>query len=464
MKERRTSVTPSLAAKPWRSSRVTLSLALTFTLSLLANNAAADSASPRRKTTATTTLRAKPGEKEAKVAELPLGTELEVLSEQGRWLRVRARGGEGFVARTVVEMPLPELVDPRAWSSSRKGDADQRSPDARLLIEVTATMAVLRAEPKPTAPQISAIAKGGKLTVIDVDRASTWTRVRDGAGNEGWVARDEVGNGSAASVVVGGDAPQQPQQFDEAKIVRRAPGRLALRADFGLGLRILGMELTSNATGGLTNYLVDAQAAAFTTNVEATWLLAGRWFVTGDGRLQLSLSSPGIDYPGPTSAAGKIPFKTAALDAGGTAGLRTQRGFSAGVRLGVHYDAFLPDNVDNLGRLPREALSGVTVGVRAELVPMRSRISAAARFDVLAAAKRSQTNGLEDGPDSTASGWWGGLQLRYLLSRRLSLFTSYDFGRATTSWRGMSARQPGVTDTHRTDSLGLAELGLTAEL
>jgi hypothetical protein len=37
---------------------------------------------------------------------------------------------------------------------------------------------------------------------------------------------------------------------------RPAPHPLAIRATLGIGYRSLGMDLTSNAEGGLTNYLL----------------------------------------------------------------------------------------------------------------------------------------------------------------------------------------------------------------
>ena len=183
-----------------------------------------------------------------------------------------------------------------------------------------------------------------------------------------------------------------------------------------------------------------------------------------DARLQLSASSPGIEYPGPTSTSGEIPFRTAAVDAGARVGVRARQLLALAVRGGAHYDAFLPQDVDNVGTLPRERLLGVTAGARLELVPPASRFSATLRFDALAWGKRAQTVGLEDGSGSTAHAFWGGLTLRYVLSRHLAAFVGYDFERATTRWSGMSVRQRGVTGTRREDTAQLAQLGVTAEL
>jgi hypothetical protein len=113
--------------------------------------------------------------------------------------------------------------------------------------------------------------------------------------------------------------------------------------------------------------------------------------------------------------------------------------------------------------LPRERLLGATIGARIEIVPPRSRIAVTARFDVLAIGSRAQTPGLEDGQSSTAHALWGGLSVRYTLGW-LSPFVALDFGRATTTWTGMSVREPGVTNAQRVDSTQLVQLGISAEL
>src|SRR5256885_2075760 len=58
-------------------------------------------AEPRR-TIEAATLRKKPGEHEAAVAQLPAHTPVTVLGLEGRWLRVRALSVEGFLTRTQV--------------------------------------------------------------------------------------------------------------------------------------------------------------------------------------------------------------------------------------------------------------------------------------------------------------------------------------------------------------------------
>ncbi len=348
-------------------------------LASLAANAAAE-----RRTTEAVTLRKKPGEKEAAVANVPANTEVTVLGTEGRWLRVRAGANEGYVARTQITDDTPPPAPGNTWSA--------HPPD----------VLGKRAETVATAPGVV------------------------------------------------------------AEYTRPVPQRLALRGELGLGYRTLGMDLTSNAEGGLTNYLVDADAMAAAFGATGTLHLSESLFVGFDARTELSSSSPGIDYPGPTATPGRIPFTTFAADAGARLGIRV-RDIELAARAGGHYDAFLPKSVDNAGMLPRERLLGLVAGVRAEIAPAHSRFGATARFDLLAIGSRAQTPGLEDGKDSTAHALWGGVTVRYSVGR-LVPFAAYDFGRATTSWTGPSVREPSVTNAHRTDTTQLLQIGIGAEL
>jgi hypothetical protein len=114
--------------------------------------------------------------------------------------------------------------------------------------------------------------------------------------------------------------------------------------------------------------------------------------------------------------------------------------------------------------LPRERLLGATAGARVELRPPTSRFGAVLRTDVLVVGSRAQTPGLEDGTSSTAHAVWGGVTVRLAVTRRWTVFGAYDFARMSTTWSGMSSRQPGVTSTHRIDTAQVAQLGVGAAL
>jgi len=411
-----------------------------------------------RKTTTAVSLRKRPGEKAAVVTKLPANTEVQIVREEGRWLLVRAKGVEGYLTRTTVTLPEAKPAgDGSGWSAARGAGT---ASTAALYVEVTSPNAILHAAPDAASATLATLDKGAKLAVVDAATHPSWVRGHDDAGHEGWIARAEVTDG-ATTVTIGSEV----REVTPGGGFHRGPvRRLAIRTEVGLGMRTLGMDLTSNTDGGLANYIVDAQAIAATLAVDAVLRSRGRWFVGFDGALQVSNASPGIDYPGPTSTPGTIPFRTFATDAGVRGGLRARPEIDVSLRLGGHYDAFLTRDVDNVGMLPRERLAGLTAGARAEIAPPTSPFSAAVRLDALVVGTRAQTDGLEDGTSSTAHALWGGLTVRYAWSSRWAVFGAYDFARMTTDWSGMSARQPGVTETERIDTSQLVQLGIGAEL
>ncbi|HEV7555552.1 MAG TPA: SH3 domain-containing protein [Kofleriaceae bacterium] len=407
-------------------------------------------------TTEAVVLRKKAGEKEEIVAKLAANTPVDVLSEDGRWLRVRAGGSIGFLARTTVsDGTAPTGGAMNRWSASRRGSAQA------LFVEVTAPAAGLHAGPTPTAPTIAEVARGARLTVIDAATTPAWIRARDDSGRDGWIARTDVDNGASGVSVTGADL--QGIGLERASFDRAATKPLAIRAAVAVGYRSIGMDFSSNAAGGLTNYVVDADAMAATVEVDVI-MRRGRWFAAADVHSELANASPGIDYPGPTGPSGKIPFSTFETDLGARAGVRARDTFDLAARLGGHYDAFMTRSVDNAGMLPRERLAGATVGLRVEATPPHSRFGITGRFDYLVIGSRAQTPGLEDGQDSAAHAVWGGATFTVQIDRRFAFVTAYDFERATTRWSGPSVRDPGVTDAQRIDNIQLVRIGLSAGL
>ncbi len=433
------------------------------------------------KTTIAVTLRDKAGEHAAKVADLPVGTEVVVVAEDGRWLRVRAAGHVGYLTRTTIasDAPPPAPVLDTLPTTEPAADADAPTPDpskrwgadrlaasregSGLFVGVTSPTAVVLAEPATGAAPVFQAPRGTRL--IAIETRGTWIHVRDDAGHDGWIARAAVDN-STASVALD-DKPAATLVTTEATPERtplRIERRLAITAGAALGYRSVGMDFTSNGSVGLSNYLVSADAAAVDVDVDVAMRVTSKLIAGGDVRFQGGTSSgSGIEYTGPSRAGGDIPFKTLAIDAGARVG--TQLGvFEVAARGGVHYDAFLADEVANAARLPRESLVGATAGARVGIAPPRSRVTVGLRFDMLVLGSRSQTSGLEDGTSSDAGALWAGATIRIALGRHLSLLSAYDFGRATTTWSGMSVRFADVTEAKRVDSTQTVQVGIAAEL
>ncbi|HTR55824.1 MAG TPA: SH3 domain-containing protein [Kofleriaceae bacterium] len=426
---------------------------LSLAIALIAVGADLAAAEPRH-TLEAVAVRKKPGEKEQVVGNLPANTEIVVLAEEGRWLRVRAGSVTGYITRTTASEPAaapsPEVG---RWSAARHTN--------ELLVQVMKPTAFLH-DPKPGAAKLGDLAPGAKLTVIDAATTAGWIEGRDDQGQQGWVAREAVDNGASAVAVAGTDLRGLGMTRDA--YTRAKAGKLAVRASVGFGYRSLSMNESANADGGLTNYLLTSDAYAGAIDGDARLALTARWLAGADLHVEGSDSSPGIGYGGPTSPPGKIPFTTADLDVGVRAGVHVHDAIDIAVRAGGHYDAFLPSSVDNVGMLPRERLLGATLGARFAAVPLHSRFDASAGFDVMVVGSRAQTPGLQDGTASSAHAVWGHAMVRYELARRIAVFSAYDFGYATTDWTGMSVREPGVTKASRADTSQLLELGVSTAL
>lgn len=420
-------------------------------------------AADTRHTTEQVSLRKKPGEKEPVVATLPAQAEVTVISESGRWVKVRAKGAEGWVTRTTLDLPAAtEPASTGAWSAGRR---QQSGEEITELFVKTVAPSVLRKSPEPGADKVAELTGGARLVVVDAATTPGWIRARDDQGHDGWIARTAVDD-SAAGVVAAvdlHDVTARTRASEPAAFQRPPAGDLVVHASAGVGYRLIGMDMTANGTG-LASYVVDADAVAAVVGVDVAKTLTSRVTAGADARFDAADSSPGIQFSSATGMSGKIPFQTVAVDAGARIGWRVHEALEVAARGGLHYDAFLPANVDNIGMLPRERLLGFVLGVRADVLPPSSRFGAVLRFDWLAFGSRAQTSGLEDGTSSKATAIWGGASLNYLLGRHVSLFTSYDFGRADTAWSGASMRAPGVTSADRVDTTQLLQLGVSAAL
>lgn len=349
----------------------------------------------------------------------------------------------------------------------------------------TTERVTLRARPGERQKAVVTVPAGVVVTVIE--EQGRWSKVRVGSGRKakvGWLTRTTItappGDPSpvedrapsaawadagavaptapAAAVASPAIVPMQPLRPPQA--LRR---RVELSATAALGYRSLDMRFSSNGGGGLANYLVSADAAVADVEVELRARPAGAFVIGADARVRGSYSSPGLAYSGPTLPPGDIPFSIFEVEGGARGGW--QRGAAAvTLRAGVHYGAFLAEDVANAGRLPRERLLGVTAGAGVTVAPRRARARVDLFADVMVAGDRRQTPGLEDGMTSEAGALWGGATLRYRFDRRWSAVGALRISRAATSWQGASVRQPDVTSAERVDASQIFELGVAAEL
>jgi len=339
---------------------------------------------------------------------------------------------------------------------------------------------VLRQQPGEHAKAVATVRAG---TIVTVEKEEgRWLRVRAGGDRVGYVTRTTVVDAGASrgGGAQGKWAAEHPKltvtdataTLQTTAVAAPAPAAEPpppprdphlLRGGATLGYRSLGMDFSSDGAGGLASYLISADALAAVLDGDAA-LPLGRLRAGADARVTVSTSAPGpgIRYTGPSAPSGDIPFQTVAADAGVRGGI-ARGAFELALRAGVHYDAFLAKNVDNAGHLPREQLLGGTLGARVAIAPPGSRFDVALAADALVIGARSQTAGLEDGSASRAHAVWGGATIRFELRPHWSLVSGIELWRATTSWSGMSRREPGVMHAERVDTSQIIEIGVSAE-
>ncbi|MBK9037289.1 MAG: SH3 domain-containing protein [Myxococcales bacterium] len=396
------------------------------------------------------TLRKHPGENQDAVATYAAGVTVKVLVIQGRWVKVQIDKSVGWVPRTKLSEPsAPPAPEPAATGRSRQ-----------LSVEVRGADAVVRAEPASGAASVAPVAVGARLAVIP-GAAPGWLHVDDGHGHVGWIEAAAVGDpGAAAASTAPTKAGAPARDVGPARAV--TAGAWTLHATAAVGYRSLDQRFTSNATGGLANYSVSADASVAELGLAATPRLGrGAVRLGADARARFTSSSPGIDYPGPTLAPGTIPFTmfegAGAVHAGYRLGPVVPQ-----LRVGGYYGAFLADDVANAGRMPREALWAVFTGLGVEVVPPRSRVRLEARADLAVAGGRRQTPGLADGMTSDAGAAWLELRLAYTVAAHVAVFAGISYDRYATDWSGASERWADVTSAQRIDHAQLIEIGIGA--
>lgn len=390
------------------------------------------------------TLRKLPGENQDAVATYATGVTVEVLEIKGRWIKIKIDKSVGWVPRTKLSEPAGTTAAPDA--------AGPRSH--RLGVQVRQPDAVIRARPETAAPTVAPVASGAALTVLD-GAAPGWLHVDDGHGHAGWIAAAAVADAGAAAPV-----DVRPPPDAGASTHARSRARWTLRGTAQLGYRSIDQRFTSNATGGLANYAVSADASAAEIGLAALPRL-GALRLGVDAAARFTTSSPGIDYPGPTLAPGAIPFTM--FEARGTARIGYALGpITPQLRLGGCYGAFLADEVANAGRLPREALWAATVGLGVEVAPPRAKVTVDARAELAVVGVRQQTDGLADGMTSSAGAQWLELRLSYAVAAHVAVVAGFTYERYTTDWSGASERWAGVTDAHRLDHAQMVSFGIGA--
>lgn len=470
------------------------------------------------KTTRTTKVMKRPGEQEAVVTRVPAGRSLTVIDEQGRWLKVRANGRTGWVARSSVKTAsareVPRNTRRRPFvdgRSTRRGWAGE-APDDRVGAD-----AVDDDEDKPKKKKKKAKKKAKKSRDEDFEDEEDFEDDEDEDDDDEELADDfedeeeevveepkervafvsvkkakllskpskkgksrgKVKKGTRVVVLEEKGGWMLVDDGENSGWVKTSevfePGvrpHRVIKLDARLGFERLAQVFRSqgNTDGSpIANYDVAAASAAIHAEAEMIQKYKANYLIGGELRFDLGKSTPGIRYSDGTNAA-DIPYTTYDIDVRGMFGydFHHKTGAAAYGRVGYHYGMFQVANVSdftkNLAHLPSETLAGPTIGIGAELPRLNEKIGAQIAADYLVMGKRAQTKGLEDGAVSTVSALWAGAIVNYQWKPAITLDAAYGYDYSKTVWTGAatgSMRAPGVNGAARKDVTHALMVGLT---
>jgi uncharacterized protein YgiM (DUF1202 family) len=472
----------------------------------------------RVRTTQTTKVMKRPGEKSAVVTRVQKGRTLTVIATEGRWFKVRVNGRTGWVARSTVQTAsardVPRntrrrpFVDGRSTRRGGWGEApeDRVGGDAVEEDEEEDEQDEEEARPRKTAKKAKVRPRRDveeeeedfededeesfdeedeemeeeaeappppKERIVQVAVAKT--KLRSKPSKKGR-ATLRVKKGAKLIVVEEKNDWMLVEDPDgESGWIKKSeiwePGMRAkrqIRVEGRLGFDRLAQVFRSDGDAQLSNYDVGAAAATVSLRADYMQKYGPKYLIGGEVRYDLGKSTPGIRYSDGTNAA-DIPFTTHHVDLRAVAGydFHHKTGAAAFGRLGYHYSMFQVANVadftKNLARLPSETLSGPTIGVAAELPRITEKLGGRVAADYLIAGKRAQTTGLEDGQVSAATALWGALVVDYQWKKDMVIDFAYGYDYAKTVWTGAapaSMRGTNSTEAARKDVTHSLTIGL----
>ncbi|HEU4726257.1 MAG TPA: SH3 domain-containing protein [Kofleriaceae bacterium] len=397
----------------------------------------------------TTELHTRPGEAAPVVGHVEPGDELEVLGDQGRWLRVRNGKQIGWLTRTEVGPTKP--AEPRKRVQKFAGKRDDAT-------KITIVSDHVRGfdDPETKAKQVIELSRGSVVTVLGHDR--DWLLVEQEDGTVGWIPDSAAGDAGKLA----GDprkARSEPPEAPAGTIANPAAGTTKPAA----AATVTTEEPVAPQPARRWSMTVLAGGGAQTFQMEQTGEGAARAVATGPLATltaQGSLKLRGKLWAGIGTEAGfgsadltfyaadsspSMSTKEVMIDAYGVVGMGT-RSYVA-LRGGVHYSTLSvsTDRMDPM--LLGERVAGATVGVTGGL-PLGRRFLASAAADVMPVGAQK----LDKLPAGTLYGTsvkalWARAMVSMALPAHLVAGLSYRFGAASTDLTDGAAMPKTATRT-----------------
>lgn len=401
------------------------------------------------------TIRVGPGDSYKSAGDLPAGTTIVVTALKGRWAQVR-RGRKLFwILRRSLTGYQPRTEPTTAAEGARVwGGNDAR---ASFRVQVASDDARLFLGPSLTAEVAGAASRGTDYVVVSRSDDRQWLEVRAPDGRAVWIQSNRVQSNTMADVEADGWSSTASAPSLSAWRKGSLPG-LEAATRIGLGYRSISMNHTSDGQGALANTITESQAMAAEGALDLVWRNSSRRVHVGvDGQVRASYAKPGIDVIRDNMSLGDVDFSMYETQGGARVGI-VLSDFEISVRAGARYDVFLTRSVDNVGLLPRESLLSVVGGMRVDWYRLAPELVLSVRGEMLVSGRHRQTQGLEDGEETTVKGASGDLRAIYAATRLLDVVATFHYRWTGYSWSGRSERNPDVMQASRSDhaqSLGI---------
>lgn len=356
----------------------------------------------------TTALRVRPAEHARFYARVTAGTELHIITERGRWLRVRHGRRVGWVTRTEVQtLPHTPIARPEhtGFSGKRRGDA----------MKLTITTDKVRAfdDPRTQANQVLALSKGDVVTVIG-SSTNDWLLVESPSGDAGWIPRSAI----EASEPTVEDAPARrtataAPAANAARTANAAPAAVAtdapaVRRSVDAPSRFTG---TLVATAGADTFqLRETEAMARATGPIGAVAAGVRMYVARELWIGVAgnagAGSGDLIYYTPTETSKPMTLRNITIDASAEVGWG--RTWWLAARGGYHVTSFSVDSDRAEPMLVGEQVRGATVGLGAA-VPIGRRFALAAAVDVMPAGDHQPDDPSVAAATTVRGGWARGM-------------------------------------------------------
>lgn len=470
------------------------------------------------KTTGSTKLLSRPGERGKVLFTVGEGKGMTVIAKDGRWLKVRVSGRTGWVPRSKVEVSDEIVRNTRRRSfvdgrGTSRGFGGEEGPEDRVGADALGDGVEANTGGddddddggKPSKPSKPVKKSGGG----DDDEGGD-----EGGGDEGGgggdddddaVVVEEDGEPARATARVKAKTVALQEPAEDAEESFDATPKMTLyptgnkkgkyteveNDDGELGYVLSSsLDVEEPDLGGPKKRSIDARARIGVTLISqtsnpgggkvstsaATLALGGtllypykkKFMIGGEATYDYAKAYPGVANPdgmGSTS----IGLHNLRLRALGGYDMKKKSGMMLFGRLGLHYQSFQVSNVEDLTKnkpkLPSEIITSAALGVGISLPRLSQKIGIRGSLDLLPFGSVSQTKNLEDGASPSAFGALFEAGLVYRWRKEMDIIATYNltylsmsFGaRVPTSQRPLPA---GMGEISRGDQFHVFSVGV----